>query len=108
LRPRSRFWLVAAAALGCGACEADSGYLEVKTNYQIRSGDIYMGGDIQLPSGADGQIDTVIKTPVGARDIYVRRGSATIGLCKVDIKKNRIVTVVISRGQSGNPCEIKT
>jgi hypothetical protein len=103
-----RWGLGAAAALSCGACEADSGYLEVKTNYQIRSGDIYMGGDIPIPSRADGEIDTVVRAPVGAIAIYVRRGATTLDLCKVDIKKNRIVSVVISRGQSGNPCDIKS
>jgi hypothetical protein len=96
---------VAVAGLSA-ACEADHGYVEVKTSYAIRSGDTYWVGDQQLRPDPGGQIDAVYGAEVGRLEIYIRRGYAKIAICDVTIAKNRIVTVTIDRGPSGGVCNV--
>jgi hypothetical protein len=105
MRGATRVMLGVSLALLCGACDSDYGYLEIRTNYQIRPGDIYMSGETKLEANADGQLDTLIRAAVGKNDIYVRRGASKIALCSVAIRKNRIVSVTINRGQS-SACEV--
>jgi len=93
------------AALGAG-CEEDQGYVEVRTSYAIRPGDIYWIGERQLSPAPSGQIDEVLGAPVGSLDIYILRGAAKITVCGVTVSKNRIVTVTIDRGPTGGVCNV--
>lgn len=97
--------MLAVAGLGA-ACEADSGYVEVKTNYSIRPGDTYWVDEQQLAPAPGGQIDQVLGAEVGPVEIYIRRGNARISICGATVGKNRIVTVTIDRGPSGGVCNI--
>lgn len=98
-------WALAVAGLAAG-CEADRGYVEVKTSYAIRPGDVYWVGEQQLAPSPGGQIDEVRGAEVGPLDIYIRRGDAKITICGVTVSKNRIVTVTIDRGPSGGVCNV--
>ena len=97
--------VLAMAGLSTG-CDADRGYVEVKTSYAIRPGDTYWVGEQQLAAAASGQIDEVLGAEVGAREIYIRRGYSKIAVCGVTVAKNRIVTVTIERGPSGGLCNV--
>ena len=105
-RPRIAIGCVLAFAGLSSGCEADRGYIEVKTSYAIRPGDTYWVGEQQLAAAASGQIDEVLGAEVGAREIYIRRGYAKIEICSVTVAKNRIVTVTIDRGPSGGLCNV--
>jgi hypothetical protein len=87
-------------------CEADRGYVSVKTSYAIRPGDTYWLGEQQLSPAPGGEIDAVLGAEVGPRDIYIRRGYSKIEICSVTVSKDRIVTVTIDRGPSGGLCNV--
>jgi len=106
LRARIAIGFVLAVAGFVAGCEDDRGYVEVKTNYVIRPGDVYWVGELQVAPAPSGQIDAVIGAPVGSLDIYIRRGAAKITVCDVTVAKNRIVTVTIDRGATGGICNV--
>ena len=100
--------LVGAIAFLFGGCDRDYGYLELKTQYRIRDGDVYMSGNFPLKPNAAGQIDTVVRLPVGTAGLVVQRGETVFPLCPVTIRKDRVVSVTLSRGRSDGPCDIRT
>jgi hypothetical protein len=108
LGARFRFGVPCALAFAglAAACEAEHGYVEVKTSYVIRPGDVYWIGEQQLKPDAAGQIDEVYGAEVGRLEIYIRRGYVKIAICDVTVAKDRIVTVTIDRGPSGGLCNI--
>ena len=106
MRPRIAIGCVLAVSGFSAGCEPDRGYVEVKTSYAIRPGDIYWIGDQQLAPAPGGQIDEVLGADVGPLEIFIRRGYVKIALCGVTVSKDRIVTVTIDRGPSGGLCNV--
>lgn len=105
--------LVAAAGilLGMGGCEwkDDTGFVEIRkgASVSLSGDDTLVLNSTDIPSL--GQKDhLIIQEPVGATTLQLKRGEKSLKLCDVVIRKNRVVTVILSSVNTVLRCSVQT
>jgi hypothetical protein len=95
---------------GCdhdGRKRDDSGYLEVRSSFDIRGGDTFSFGGIAINKNASGRLEGLIKAPPGSHDLSLMRDARAYIICSATIRKNRVVSILLQNGARGLSCNIK-
>jgi hypothetical protein len=99
----------AALAASLAACNLgeDGGYAEIKINYVHPASDIFRLGPVTLDE-LQRSNSAIIRQPVGSAKLELTRRDTVYPLCSFDVKKNRIVTIVVSTGSGGGlQCKVQ-
>jgi hypothetical protein len=105
--------IVAGACIlaGIGGCDwkEDTGFVEIR-----RVGILNLGGDDQLVFNSTeianlAQKDhIIIQEPVGAANLQLKRGEKVQKLCDLEVRKNRVVTLILTSVNTIMRCSVQT
>lgn len=108
MRHSAKLLILSALSLACGGCDqgADVGYAEIKINYFHSAGDVFRLNTVAIAELQKGST-AILRQAIGTVRLDVAHGDRIYPLCSFEVKKNRIVTSVVSIANGSLQCTVQ-